>query len=71
MTGPFKKSSNCLSLDGQNAGAIPEREKQDYQDAVEGIRRGYGDLRAGRVRPLEESLEALREKHGLPRLSGS
>jgi hypothetical protein len=25
-------------------------ERQDYQEAVEGIRRGYKDLRAGRVR---------------------
>jgi predicted transcriptional regulator len=42
-------------------------ERQDYQEAVEGIRRGYEDLKAGRVRPIEEAFEELREKHGLPR----
>jgi len=44
-----------------------EWERQDYQEAVEGIRRGYEDYKAGRVRPVEESLEELRVKHGLPR----
>jgi predicted transcriptional regulator len=43
-----------------------EWERQDYQEAVEGIRRGYEDYKAGRVRPVEESLEELRVKHGLP-----
>jgi hypothetical protein len=42
-------------------------ERQDHQEAVEGIRRGYEDLKAGRVRPIEEALEKLREKHSLPR----
>ncbi len=42
-------------------------ERQDYQEAVEGIRRGYEDLKAGRVRPTEEAFKELREKHGLPR----
>jgi predicted transcriptional regulator len=42
-------------------------ERQDYQEAVEGIRRGYEDLKAGRVRPIDEAFEELREKHGLPR----
>jgi len=34
---------------------------------VAAIRRGYEDFRAGRVRPVEESLEELRVKDGLPR----
>jgi predicted transcriptional regulator len=42
-------------------------ERQDYQEAVEGIRRGYEDLKAGRVQPIEEAFEELRVKHGLPR----
>ncbi|HEX4320824.1 MAG TPA: hypothetical protein VHZ52_07980 [Acidobacteriaceae bacterium] len=42
-------------------------ERLDYQQAVEGIASGYADWKAGRVRPIEESFEALREKHGLPR----
>ena len=48
-------------------GAALEWDKQDYQEAVEGIGRGYTDFQAGRVRPIEESFEDLREKHGLPR----
>jgi predicted transcriptional regulator len=42
-------------------------ERQDHREAVEAIRRGYEDLKAGRVRPIEEAFEELREKHGLPR----
>ena len=44
-----------------------EWERQDYQEAVEGIRRGYEDYQTGRLRPVEESLEELRVKHGLQR----
>ena len=47
--------------------AALEWERQDYQEAVEGIRRGYEDIKAGRARPIEESFEELRVKHGLPR----
>jgi len=42
-------------------------ERQDYQEAVEGIRQGYADFKAGRMQPAEEVFEELREKHGLPR----
>jgi predicted transcriptional regulator len=42
-------------------------ERREYQEAVEGIREGYEDMLAGRTRPAEESFEALRVKHGLPR----
>jgi predicted transcriptional regulator len=42
-------------------------ERQDYQEAIEGIRQGYADFQAGRVRPAEESFEKLRVKHGFPR----
>jgi predicted transcriptional regulator len=44
-----------------------EWEQQDYQQAVEGIRRGYADLQTGRTQPAEEAFEELRKKHGLPR----
>ncbi len=44
-----------------------EWERQDYAEAVEGIRKGYADFQAGRLRPLEQSFEELRVKHGLPR----
>jgi predicted transcriptional regulator len=47
--------------------AYLEWERIDYQEAVEGIRKGYEDLKAGRTQPVEEAFEELRVKHGLPR----
>ena len=44
-----------------------EWEKRDYQEAVEGIRRGYEDMKAGRVQDAEEFFEDLRVEHGFPR----
>jgi len=44
-----------------------EWERQDYDEAVECIRRGYEDVKAGRTRPAAEFLEELRVKHGFPR----
>jgi predicted transcriptional regulator len=41
-------------------------ERQDYEEAVEGIRRGYEDVKAGRTRPAAEFLEEVRAKHGFP-----
>ena len=42
-------------------------ERQDYEEAVEGIREGYEDTKAGRTQTAEEMFEELRIKHGLPR----
>ena len=42
-------------------------ERQDYQESVNAIRKGYDDVKAGRTRPAAEFLEELREKHGFPR----
>ena len=39
---------------------------QDYQEAIEGIRQGYEDLKAGRTQSAEEAFEELRVMHGLP-----
>jgi predicted transcriptional regulator len=44
-----------------------EWERQDYQEAVEGIRQGYEDVKAGRARPAEQFLDDFARKHGLPR----
>ncbi len=44
-----------------------EWERQDYAESVEGVGRGYKDLRAGRTRPADEFLADLRRKHDLPR----
>jgi predicted transcriptional regulator len=44
-----------------------EWERQDFAEAVEGIRHGYEDVRAGRTTPAAEFLADLRRKHDLPR----
>ena len=44
-----------------------EWERQDYEESVQAMRRGYEDVKAGRTRPTAEFLEELREKHGFPR----
>ena len=45
--------------------AYLEWERQDFAEAVEGIRRGYEDVKAGRSRPAVELLAELRQKHGI------
>ena len=44
-----------------------EWERQDYEESVAAISRGYEVLKAGRTRPAAEFLQELREKHGFPR----
>jgi hypothetical protein len=47
----------------------PERKAQleDYaQEAVIGIREGYEDMKAGRMRDANQIFEELRAKHGFP-----
>ena len=47
--------------------AYLEWERQDFEEATDGIRRGYEDVRAGRTRPATEFLSAMRRKHDIPR----
>lgn len=47
--------------------AYLEWEREDHQEAVEGIRQGYEDVKTGRTQSAEEASEELRMKHGLPR----
>jgi predicted transcriptional regulator len=42
-------------------------ERQDYAEALEGVREGLADVRAGRTRPAGEFLDDFARKHGLPR----
>ncbi len=44
-----------------------EWERQDYQEAVEGVRRGLEDVKAGRAVPADKFLDEFAQKHGLPR----
>lgn len=42
-------------------------ERRDYEEALEGVRRGLDDVRAGRTEPAETFLDEFARKHGLPR----
>ena len=44
-----------------------EWERQDFEEATQGIRRGHADVRAGRTRPAAEFLAEMRRKHDPPR----
>ena len=47
--------------------AYLEWERQDFDEAVQGIRRGAEDVAAGRTRPATEFLSELCRKHDLSR----
>ncbi len=51
----------------QALGNYLEWERQDFAEAVEGIHRGYQDVRAGRTKPAAEFLSELRRKHDISR----
>ncbi len=55
----------AAALDDVLASAL-EWESQDYQEAVEGIRRGVEDIDAGRTRLASEFLAEVRRKYGFP-----
>jgi predicted transcriptional regulator len=40
-----------------------EWERQDFEEAVESIRHGYEDVKAGRTRPAAEWMAEMRRKH--------
>ena len=44
-----------------------EWERRDYVEALEGIREGAADVKAGRTRPAEEFFKDFARKHGLSR----
>ena len=46
--------------------AYLEWQTQDFAEAVEGIRQGYADVKAGRTRPAAEFFADLRRKHDIP-----
>lgn len=54
------------ALDEVLADAL-EWERQEHEKSLEGIRRGYGDVKAVRTRPASEFLEEVRGKYGFPR----
>jgi len=46
--------------------AYLEWERQDFEQAVQGIRRGMEDVQAGRTRPAADFISDMRRKHGIP-----
>lgn len=44
-----------------------ESERQDYEEAVVGVRQGYEDVKAGRTTPAVPCLDEFSRKHGLQR----
>jgi len=55
-------------LDGALA-AYLEWERQDFGEAVEGIRQGHDDVKAGHTGPAAEFLADMRRKHDIPHIS--
>jgi predicted transcriptional regulator len=56
----------AIALDEALASYL-EWERQDFEEAVEGIRRGHEDVESGRTRPAAEFLSKMRQKHGVQR----
>jgi predicted transcriptional regulator len=44
-----------------------EWERQDYQEALEAVRQGHEDVKAGRTVPADQFFDEFARKHGLPR----
>ena len=44
-----------------------EWERQDYQEALKGVRQGHEDVMAGRSAPADQFFDEFARKHGLPR----
>jgi predicted transcriptional regulator len=59
--------STADALDDVLADYLEWEQRQDYQEAVQGIRQGYEDVKAGRTKPAEQFLDDFARKHGLPR----
>jgi predicted transcriptional regulator len=45
--------------------AYLEWERADYREAVEGVRQGYEEVKAGRTRPAAQFLAEMRRKYGI------
>jgi len=56
----------AIALDEALA-AYLEWDRQDFEEAIEGIRRGHDDVKAGRTRLAADFLSEMRQKHGFSR----
>ena len=59
-----RHGQNAVEALDEALGAYLEWEHIEYQEAVEGICRGYEDVKAGRTRPATEFFDELRRRHG-------
>jgi hypothetical protein len=62
-----RRGQDAVSALDEVLSAYFEWERQDFEETVQGIRRGHEDVKAGRTRPAELFLDETREKHGIPR----
>jgi len=61
-----RHGKNAADALDEALGAYLEWERVDSQEALQGIRRGYEDVKAGRTRPAAEFLDEVRHKHAFP-----
>ncbi len=62
-----------LTVNGKAAAVLSDPDEyqeflraKDRQEAIEGIRRGMADVKAGRTRPAEDVFRDLFERFGIP-----
>ena len=69
----LRKTGHPLLLTINGKAELVVQDAEAYQalldrvEAIEGIQRGLGDVKAGRTRPAREVFDRLRRKHGIPR----
>jgi predicted transcriptional regulator len=57
-----RRSQSPVDALDEALGAYLEWERVDFEEAIQGIRRGYENVKAGRTRPAAELIEQLRTK---------
>lgn len=63
-TGEYKNASEIVD---EALRALQVRRARDYEEAVQGIRRGLESAECGEGRPANEFFDEMRRKHGIPR----
>jgi predicted nucleic acid-binding Zn ribbon protein len=61
-----RRSQSPVEALDEVLGAYLEWERAESEEAIQGIRRAYEDVKAGRTRPAIEFLDELRRKHSFP-----
>jgi len=60
-----RRGQDAASVLDEALATYLEWQSLDFEEAVEGIRKGYDDVKAGRTRPVAEAFAELRQKHGI------